>query len=76
MTSLTPVQSPDPAFMEMYRQTQVLLSDFLKEKNQQNSKRQPFYNFVTAEADRFTNAYYDRFQTAVLNLLQKYKRAQ
>ena len=42
-TTYTPAQSQDPAFLDMYRQTQVLLSDFLKEKNQQNSKCQPFY---------------------------------
>ena len=55
-------------------QTQVLLSDFLKEKNQYNSEHQPLYNFVAAEANRLPDTHYDSFQAEVLNLLQKYKR--
>ena len=73
-TASTPAESQDPAFMDMYRQIQVLLCDFRKEKNQQNSERQPFNNFIAAEANRLPDARYDSFQAEVLNLLQRYKR--
>ena len=39
--SSTPAQSQDLAVTDIYRQTQVLLSDILKEKNQQNSDASP-----------------------------------
>ena len=49
-TASTPAQSQDPAMVDMYRQTQVMLCDFLKEKNKKKSERQPFYDFVAAAA--------------------------
>ena len=73
VTASTLAQSKDLAFMEMYRQTHVLLSDFLKEKNQQNSRHQPFYNSIAAEADRLFDARCHSFQAEVFKLLQRYK---
>ena len=32
--------------IDMYRHTQAMLCDFLKQKNQQNSECQPFYIFI------------------------------
>ena len=61
----TPKQSQDPHFYELFQQTQSLLSDFLK----QSRERQPFYNFLVAEANKFSDAQYNNFQPDVLNLL-------
>ena len=74
LTASTPAQLQDPALMDMYHQTRVLLSDVLKEKDQQNSEHQPFYNFIATEADRLPDARYDSFQAEVFNILLKYKR--
>ena len=35
----------DPAMVDIYRTTQAMLRDFLKEKNKARSERQPFYDF-------------------------------
>ena len=58
----------------MYRQTQAMLCDFLKEKNKQKSECQPFYNLIVTEANRLPEARYDSFQAEILNLLQRLKR--
>ena len=60
--------------VDMYHQTQTMLCDFLKEKNEQKSEYQPFYDFVATEADKLHEAYYDSFQAEVLNLLQRPKQ--
>ena len=50
----------------LFQQTQSLLSDFMKDHQQQqqkhSNKRQPFYNFVSSEADKFSDAQYDSKQ--------------
>ena len=51
-----------------------MLCDFLKEKNEQKSERQPFYNFIATEADRLPDPRYDIFQAEVFNQLQSFKR--
>ena len=50
--------------VDLYRQTQAMLCDFLKEKNEQKSERQPFYDFIAA--DRLPDPCYDIFQAEVL----------
>ena len=65
-TVSTPAQSAqyaqlqDPGMNDIYRTTQALLCDFLK-KNEQRSERQPFLDFVAAEAEKLPDDKYDEF---------------
>ena len=63
---------------ELFQQTQSMLSDFMEDHQQQKQSNecQPFFNFVAAEADKFSDAQYDNILADVLHLLQKYKRVQ
>ena len=78
VTTSTQVQSQDPRFYELFQQTQSLPSHFMKDHQQQQEKQsrecQPFYNFMAAEAVKFSDVQYNNFQTYILNSLQKYKR--
>ena len=47
-----------------------MLRDFLKERNEPRSERQPFLDFVAAEAKKLPDEKYDLFQAEVFNLLQ------
>ena len=57
-TASTPAQSAqsapphDTAMVDIYRMTQAMLRDFLKEKNEARSECQPFFYFVAAEAEK------------------------
>ena len=44
--------------VDIYRMTQAMLRDFLKEKNEARSKRQPFSDFVAAEAEKLPSNRY------------------
>ena len=52
------------------------MKDHQQQQEKQSGEHKPFYNFVAAEADKFSDVQYDNFQADALNLLQKYKRAQ
>lgn len=70
VSTSTPAQ---PAFTEMFRQTQVLLSEFLKHRqSQEQSARRPFYDFVMSETASFPDSVHRQFQAEVFQLIQKY----
>ena len=56
--------------VDMFHQTQAMLCDFLKEKNQQNSECQSLYNFIGAETDRLPDARYDIWALVLLQNLE------
>ena len=67
-------QSQDPAFTEMYRQTQGLLSEFLKDKqSQEQNARRPFFDFVMSETGHFPDSLYHQFKADVFQLVQRYQ---
>ena len=80
-TASTPAQSAqsaqpqNPAMVDIYRKTQAMLRDFLKEKNEPRSECQPFLDFVVAEAEKLPDDKYNLFQAEVFNLLQRAKRS-
>ena len=61
--------------VDIYRTTQAMLCDFLKENNEMRIERQPFLDFVAAEAEKLPDDKYDFFQAEVFNLLQRAKQS-
>ena len=60
--------------MQLFEQTQTLISGFLEANQKSRSERQTFYDFIAAEADRLSDADYNGFQAEVIGLLQRYKK--
>ena len=54
--TFTPAQSKDPRCYELFQQTQSLMKDHQQQQKKQSREHQPFYNFVAAETDKFSDA--------------------
>ena len=82
VTTSTPAQASTPAqesrYFDLFQQTQSLITGFIQAQKdeEKTSKHQPFYDFVSAEADKLPDADYINFQRDLFTMLQNYRRGQ
>ena len=82
VTTSTPAPASTPATesrqLDLYQQTYSLITGFIQSQKDEKktSERQPFYDFLSAEADKLPDADYISFQRDLFTMLQNYRRGQ